>query len=216
MRYLKLYEEHNSIPDKFIRLDSIGHVLDTEEGILYPALKSGGYDHKNPYEVGWDGWLLDFDGVSDEDMELINKYWLSCKPFIEDKINWDLIQAAKDASLDYLDEGFNLSVIVSVDKTITYNKPGQFGDKFLVYSEIFSHDKIYSDSNYRKLFLNNMRIVKNIEVLSYNFSLEPSRDSRHWGKILSDTRKSNELISLLKDMFPNEIILKENEIFKII
>jgi hypothetical protein len=206
MIYLKLYEEHNSIPEKFIRLDSIGYVLDPDEGVLYPILKAGGYDHNNSYEVGWDSSFPDFnlsiDGISDEDMELVNKYWLSCKPFIEDKINWDLIQAAKDASLDYLDEGFNLRVIVGYNLQISKRK-----GKLIVYSEVFSHDKIYSDSNYRNLFSNNMNIVKNNKELSYNFSLEPSRNSRHWGKMLFDTRKSNELISLLKDMFPNEIIL---------
>jgi hypothetical protein len=199
MIYLKLYEEHNSIPDKFIRLDSIGYVLDPEEGVLYPTLKAGGYDHNNSYEVGWDASI---DGISDEDMELVNKYRLSCKPFIEGKINWNLIQAAKDASLDYLDEGFNLRVIVGYNLQISKRK-----GKLIVYSEVFSHDKIYSDSNYTNLFSNNMNIVKNNEGLSYNFILEPSRDSRNWGKILFDTFKSNELISLLKDMFPNEIIL---------
>ena len=70
MIYLKLYEEHNSIPDKFIRLDSIGYVLDPEEGVLYPTLKAGGYDHNNSYEVGWDASI---DGISDEDMELVEE-----------------------------------------------------------------------------------------------------------------------------------------------
>ena len=54
MKYLKLYEEHNTIPDKFIRLNSIGHVLDPEEGVIYAMWKKGGYDHENPYDVSYD------------------------------------------------------------------------------------------------------------------------------------------------------------------
>ena len=49
MRYLKLYEEYDTIPSNFIRLDSIGHVLDPEEGVIYAMWKKGGYDHENGY-----------------------------------------------------------------------------------------------------------------------------------------------------------------------
>ena len=44
MRYLKLYEEYDSIPDNFIRLDSIGHVLDPNEGLIYAIWKSHSTD----------------------------------------------------------------------------------------------------------------------------------------------------------------------------
>ena len=101
MRYLKIYEEFDTIPSNFIRLDSIGHVLDPEEGVIYAMWKRGGYDQENPYEADGDDESLE--GLSDEDREIVNKYLLSCEPVIKNKINWNLIQTAKDIALDYLD-----------------------------------------------------------------------------------------------------------------
>ena len=70
MRYLKLYEEFNEIPSNFIRLDSIGHVLDPEEGVIYVMWEKGGYDHENPYDVKYDSQI---EGISDEDREIVGK-----------------------------------------------------------------------------------------------------------------------------------------------
>ena len=112
MRYLKLYEEHNSIPDNFIRLDSIGHVLDPEEGVIYALLKKGGYDSENPYEIE-----QDLNHISDEEKQIVDKYWTSCEDITKDRINWNLIQTAKDLSLEYLDEGNELRIEVVVTET---------------------------------------------------------------------------------------------------
>ena len=201
MRYLKLYEEYDTIPANFIKLMSIGHVLDPEEGVIYAMWKKGGYDHENPYDVGYDESI---DGISDEDMELVNVYWLTCKPFIESKMNWELIQTAKDASLDYLDEGFKLNINVFV---LGKSEVHFANDKLLVYSELFSHDKNdYPGEYFRDFFPNKMEMVKSGD-LYYRFSLEPSRDSRQWGTIVFHPEKSNELRSLLKEMFPEETII---------
>ncbi len=130
MRYLKLYEEHNSIPDNFIRLDSIGHVLDPEEGVMYAMWKKGGYDYENPYKVGDDESI---EGLDDEDRQIVDKYFLSCEDITKDRINWDLIQTAKDLSLDYLDEGNQLRIDIVVTENI--NRAFTYEDILIILSD---------------------------------------------------------------------------------
>ena len=51
MKYLRLYKEHNEIPDYFIDLDSIGYVLDPNTGMMYAKWKKGGYDKKKLWKA---------------------------------------------------------------------------------------------------------------------------------------------------------------------
>jgi hypothetical protein len=182
MRYLKIYEEFNEIPSNFVRLDSIGHVLDPNEGLIYAMWKKGGYDKENPYEAGDDESL---DGLSDEDKEIVDKYLLSVDPFVMDKINFDLIERAKDLSLDYLDGGMRLIVYV-------------FISEILVYTEIFSHDR--ESVSYPKYFKNRLDIIKGSSSVSYVIRLD---DSKYYYQ--SDSSK--ELTSKLGEYFPDEKIV---------
>ena len=202
MKYLKLYENFeqgiSSIPDNFIRLDSIGHVLDPETGLMYAIWKNGGYDIENPYEVEYDNGIED---ISDEERKIVDKYWLSCEDIKKDEINWKLIQMAKDLSLEYLDEGNELKIKVIATETKTHL---MIGNKIFVYNQIFSHEE--NNITWNKYFPNKMNIVKN-GFLTYEFTIQPQRESKNWGIKAWEPEMTRELSSKLIEMFPDETIV---------
>ena len=200
MKYLKLFEEYDSetIPDNFIRLDSIGHVLDPEKGLMYAVWKNGGYDIENPYEVEYDNGI---ENISDEEKKIVDKYWLSCEDIKKDEINWKLIEMAKDLSLDYLDEGNELKIKVIATETKTHL---MIGNKIFVYNEIFSHEE--NNITWNKYFPNKMNIVKN-GFLAYEFTIQPQRESKNWGIKAWEPEMTRELSSKLIEMFPDETIV---------
>ena len=148
---------------------------------MYAIWKKGGYDHENPYNVAYDNAI---DGISDEEMQIVNKYCFSCESLIKDKINWNLIETAKDLSLDYLDSGHRLCIYV-------------FADDILCYSLAFSHEA--NKERWTKYFANKLNIIKNSKQLEYMVRVD--RD----GGIL-DSDESKELHSHLELHYPNEII----------
>lgn len=205
MRYLKLFENFghgiSSIPDNFIRLDSIGHVLDPEKGLMYAVWKNGGYDIENPYDVQGDNGI---ESISDEEKQIVDKYWLSCEDIKKDEINWKLIEMAKDLSLDYLDEGNELRIDVVVTENI--NRAFTYEDiLFDVYQETFSHNQ--DDIKWEKYFSKKINII-NSKPLSYRFTIQPQRGrSSQWGLKAWEPEMTIELTEHLIEMFPNEIIM---------
>jgi hypothetical protein len=207
MKYLKLFEnfEQGSIPDNFIMLNSIGHVLDPETGLMYAIWKNGGYDIENPcpssilchYEVCDNG----IEDISDEERKIVDKYYLSCEDVIKTKINWKLIQMVKDLSLEYLDEGNELKIKVIATETKTQL---MIGNKIFVYNEIFSHEE--DNIIWNKYFPNKMNIVKN-GFLAYEFTIQPQRESKNWGIKAWEPEMTRELSSKLIEMFPDETIV---------
>jgi len=212
MKYLKLYENFghgiSSIPDNFIRLDSIGHVLNPEEGVMYAVWKRGGYDSENPYEICdneiENSQYCPYLDISDEEKKIVDKYWLSCEDIKKDEINWKLIEMAKDLSLDYLDEGNELRIDVVVTENI--NRAFTYEDiLFYVYQEVFSHNDVFK--KWFKYFPSKMNVIKN-KSLSYRFNVEPKRGySKNWGLKAWEPEMTIELTSKLIEMFPNEIIM---------
>ena len=209
MKYLKLYEEHNTIPDKFIRLNSIGHVLDPEEGVIYAMWKKGGYDHENPYDVSYDGSI---EGLSDEDREIVDKYWISIESVVKQRINWDLVENAKDISLDYLDEGYYLNIQVFVEDFPEFSdlfgeEEGVNGTRHLVYFETFSHH--FNNKEYGKFFPVNTKFIKESKELVYRFSFSVDRGHQNlMTSYLSNTDKMNgDLKTKLEQMFPTEKLI---------
>ncbi len=180
MRYLKIYEEFSAIPDDFVILDSIGHVLDPNEGLIYAIWKKGGYDHENGYDVD----EVEVQGLSDEDRVVLDKYWLSVESLVKDKINFDLVETTKELALDYLDEG---------DRLIIYT----FISDILVYTEIFSHD--VESVSYSKYFKNRLDIIKSSDDVKYVIRLDDK-------KYYFQSEKTKELSSLVKEYFPTEKI----------
>jgi hypothetical protein len=218
MRYLKLYEEFDEIPSNFIRLDSIGHVLDPEEGIIYAMWKKGGYDHENPYEIdtgnnyfndGEDQYAdLEQRGLSNEDMSVIDKYLLYCEPVFKDKINFDLMQTAKEISLDFLDDGYTLVSQVLIESDEKDKDSDDFID-YLVYTEMFSHRFTKTEKKYSRFFSNRMKVVKSKSELIYRFWLRPDSYSRFKGTANELDEFNKEIFDRLKGMFPDENIVSK-------
>jgi hypothetical protein len=221
MRYLKLYEEFDEIPSNFIRLDSIGHVLDPEEGIIYAMWKKGGYDHENGYEIdGGNNYFNDgedhyADGLSNEDMSVIDKYLLSCEPVFKDKINFDLMQTAKEISLDFLDDGYTLVSQVLIESDEKYEDSDEDSSIFnfidyLVYSEMFSHRfTVETEKKYSRFFSNRMKAVKSKSDLIYRFCLRPASYSRFKVTANKIDEFNEEIFDRLKGMFPDENIVSK-------
>jgi len=212
MKYLKLYENFghgiSSIPDNFIRLDSIGHVLDPEEGVMYAVWKRGGYDSENPYEICdneiENSQYCPYLDISDEEKKIVDKFWLSCEDIKKGEINWKLIEMAKDLSLDYLDEGNELRINVVVTENI--NRAFTYEDiLFDVYQETFSHNQ--DDIKWGKYFSKKINII-NSKPLSYRFTIQPQRGrSSQWGLKVWEPEMTIELTEHLIEMFPDEIIM---------
>jgi hypothetical protein len=221
MKHLKLYEEFDEIPSNFIRLDSIGHVLDPEEGVIYAMWKKGGYDHENPYEIDTgnnyfnDGVVHYADGLSNEDMSVIDKYLLSCEPVFKDKINFDLMQTAKEISLDFLDDGYILVsqvLIESDEKNEDSDEDSSIFNfiDYLVYSEMFSHQfTIETKKKYSRFFSNRMKVVKSKSDLIYRFCLRPASYSTFKGTANEIDEFNEEIFDRLKGMFPDENIVSK-------
>ena len=181
MKYLKLFNEHNTIPSNFIRFNSIGHVLDPDNGTIYAIWKKGGYDHENPYEVD----DHEIQGLDDNDLKTLNKYWLYSEPFVKENINWKLIETTKDLSLDYLDDGCRLIIYV-------------FISDILVYTDLSSHSR--SSNKWSRYFKKNIDIISNSNDISYKIRLDSKKNN-----YLSD--ESKELSLSVKDYFPNEELM---------
>ena len=200
MKYLKLFLEHNEIPSHFIDLYSIGYVLDPNTGIMYAKWTKAGYDQvvysaEKGYELDFDGTIP---GVSPEEELELSKWWKSCEEMVGDKINWDMINVAKDLSLDYLDEGLDLNIQVLASITRYH----QNGYKIQVYYEEFSHNS--STQKWYKYFPEKMKIVTD-GVLQYRFSLRETKS----GNPTSRCELYNyELSQKLSEIYKSELIIK--------
>lgn len=192
MRYLKLFLEHSEVPSYFIDLDSAGYVLDPNTGFMYAKWKKGGYDHENGYEVDFDDTI---EGVSPEEELELSKWWKSCEEMVGDKINWQMINMAKDLSLDYLDKGLELSIQVIASITPA-------AGKIQVYYEHFSHKS--NSTKWYKYFPEKMKIVTD-GVLQYRFSL---RETNSGNPVSRCELYNYELSQKLSEIYKSELIIK--------
>ena len=192
MRYLKLFLEHSEVPSYFIDLDSVGYVLDPNTGFMYAKWKKGGYDHENGYEVDFDDTI---EGVSPEEELELSKWWKSCEEMVGDKINWQMINMAKDLSLDYLDKGLELSIQVIASITPA-------AGKIQVYYEHFSHKS--NSTKWYKYFPEKMKIVTD-GVLQYRFSL---RETNSGNPVSRCELYNYELSQKLSEIYKSELIIK--------
>ena len=108
MKYLKKYSKvfewkSEPIPDNFIDLQSIGHVMDPDTGRVYAKLTRGGYDIENPY------WVEDEMGnLSDDDVKIVDEYITYSKDVID--VDDKLINNIKDFLLDLIDNHYKVSI----------------------------------------------------------------------------------------------------------
>lgn len=128
-------------------------------------------------------YLKTFEGI--EPIKLIEDY-------LSKMINWDMIKDIKDMALEYLDDGYELGIHI---KNYTLD------DVFhrMIYTIEYSHDRYDEDwVDLHGLFY----IGDNIE---YRIFLMIDKG---WpSKIKYDKDMSLELISRIKEAYPNEIIL---------
>ena len=173
MRYLKRFNEssnhdYKKIPGNWIKLNSIGYVLDPYTGHSFPMHRDGTYDQ---YEL-FDSQSEDFHSLSEEDQEIVNKYLKSSEPLLKDKINFELIDTLKDLAIDYIDEGMFLYInVISIS-----NQPTR---EFNVYYECFNRNKTYKE--FSRFYKHDMDLL-NPDNLKYRFRVtngesKPSFDS---------------------------------------
>lgn len=134
MKYLKKYKvfESNEIPDNFIRLDSIGHVLDPETGESYALLKKGGYDKDNGYDIMGG----DYDYLSDDDREIVDSLIKSSED-LKEKIDFSFIDDIQDILVNIIDTGGRIEVEVEVGTVLVYDMYVSGVDKHETYYDLF-------------------------------------------------------------------------------
>lgn len=107
-KYIDFIKESNlNIPDHFVELKSIGHYLDTINGVMYP---DDSYE-KDEYIDVYDD-LDDHDGLSEDDKRLIDSFRISSEELIGDTINLDLMDdiIRKSISEGLLDEDVDIKI----------------------------------------------------------------------------------------------------------
>lgn len=127
---------------------------------------------------------------------------------LKDRINWDLINDAKDMALEYLDEKYSLIVEIIIPVPSR-----NWGDRTFLYTFIFDHD---GDTKRGSLD----SIIKEDIVISYLIAIiriHPPEMHLHISddelnsinkKIMTDGKiMQEELISRLSEAYPNEIII---------
>lgn len=209
MRYLKRYNESQSIPSYFIDFDDIGRVFNPKTGYLYAKLKAGGYDSDNPEDI--DSFEDEGTTLPNEYLDIIESHSLDAKdiPIIKKLYNKDIIDSAKELSLEYLDDGYKLRISVKCNFESLWNR----GDIVIVNNDIieesgrvpcficniFFNNLIYNEtwSNY---FENDVEVISKCSHLSYVVSLY---------KNTSTGDMVDEIVEILNNMYPDEDIISE-------
>ena len=216
MKYLKLFEEATNVPDYFVELESINHYLDPKSGVIYPILKSGGYDERNDFDLeaftsGFEDTQIPGDAptgnISDEDQMIIDQYRQSTEKYFKDKINWDLIDLAKERSLEIIDNGGRL--LISVSAQVSTNS------SFFIYYEDMTHTK--PKQSWNMYFEDSMSILSNYTgELIYNVLLSTKLNQVNlpWGGEFISYKpggaETSELVVLLHKLYPEENIKPMN------
>ena len=198
MKHLKGYKIFEAagklLPSTWIKLFSIGHVLDPETGWLYPLYSNGiYYEDDNGLNIEWGDASLD--GISDKDMKVIDDLWKSVEPIVKDKIDFDLIDKLKDLSLDAIDDGFTLHYAIYLGKKedIDHSEAGYTESKSpqrIAYGT-FNHQLDKFTYN-RKFPKNYKKVLENNEVL-YSFRLGSRLNTNGYDV-------SEEILRTLKDI----------------
>ena len=122
-------------------------------------------------------------------MKYIKYYKLFEANDIDQLINWEMINDIKDMSLEYLDDGYRLIIIVY------YRIP--VGNRLEeIYSLVYDH----STNKEEKLNIDNMNINK--KYIKYHITLHKKVDNYH----IYDNTKTIELHERIMSAYPKENI----------
>lgn len=165
MKYLKKYRIFESqIPENFIELKSIGHVLDPDSGLVYAMFKRGGYDKENPWDVEDEIY-----NMSDDDVEIVNKYMTYSKDVID--VDDKTINDIKDILLDLIDNSYKVSVSLEVN-TIH------------VLTRLFGNEREWL--RYENLFPRYLKMVKDSDKYIYSINIRGNYSSQFESNITDD------------------------------
>lgn len=165
MKYLKKYRIFESqIPENFIELKSIGHVLDPDSGLVYAMFKRGGYDKENPWDVEDEIY-----NMSDDDVEIVNKYMTYSKDVID--VDDKTINDIKDILLDLIDNSYKVSVSLEVN-TIH------------VLTRLFGNEREWP--RYENLFPRYLKMVKDSDKYIYSINIRGNYSSQFESNITDD------------------------------
>jgi len=174
-KYSKVFEwKGEPIPDNYIELKSIGHVMDPDTGRIYTMLKRGGYDIENPY------WVEDeLSNLSDDDLSIIDKYIVYSRDVIS--VDDELINNTKDFLLDLIDNHYKVSIGIECN-TIH------------VLTKLFGRKRDWSW--YVDLFPKFLKMVKNSDKYIYSINIKGNYSSQFESNI-SDDELVDSIVSLL-------------------
>lgn len=145
---------------------------------------------------------LDDYQFSESDKNIISKYYLSIEELIKDDINFNLIETAKDLSLEYLDEGCILEIYLYLKDT-TPSQRG-FDPEYRVYSLEYTHD--YCDEKYPILFKEKYDKVKEAKRRN-KFTINGRSNYSYVIYLYNGTIRKREyesnIIESLKEEFPD-------------
>lgn len=204
MLYLKKFDSYTftypKIPNDWIKLDSIGYVVNPQNGISYPMMrKDNTYEVDNPHEAEVDG----YNEISQDDLDLLKDVWVSTDKIIKNKINFNIIETLKDLSLDYVDDGMMLSCRVFCDEF----KLGSYMP-IPVYYESLTKDK--NHKHYAKYFLHKTNLIKSSTKMLYGFDIldwETSKDKKPYkSNSLAEKNVLKSIKGIAKDNGWNEYI----------
>jgi len=108
MKYLKKYKQlletwnqkgRKEIPKDFIRLNSIGHVLDPDTGTMYGIFKAGDYDYANGYEFDAEA----AESLNDDERREVEKHITTGEDIFDERVDSDLIDNVNDILMSIID-----------------------------------------------------------------------------------------------------------------
>lgn len=199
VKYIDLFEAYSkssepsrtrTTPKNWIVLNSIGYILNPENGFAYPVAKDGStYYLDELFDSQGDGGFGGFHSLSEEDQKIVDQYYKSTESLVKNHINFDLIDTIKDASLDYVDNGMWLMFHVGA-----YNK-FYTTDTLQVYYEYFSKDKTYKE--WSKYYKHDMDLI-NVDKLKYSMTITigNSEDQYPYKRV----QKADDVLEFVKKM----------------
>jgi len=223
MKRLKYFEAFNNLEGSAITMDDIIKTIDDGKNIYATIIqeipKNDPEVPLKPLDIDNDGLItIDYNGkigyVKLKDVERIDETKIVKKitkelaeESFKDFVNWDLIEDLKDLSLEHIDNGYTLSY------NIIYEKPYNVynGEKYYTHNEIgvlsgiFNHtiDKVtyLSTSGPDKSHLLNI----DSRYIKYKIKLF-TRELLTSDEYKKGFEYSNEILEIIKSMYPNEKI----------
>lgn len=139
------------MPDNLIELISYNLYLNVDSGKIYNSTLE---DWKEGFELDFSEYE-DKITLSEEDIELVNKYYRSCEAVVKNNINYDFIESAYDLSVSegLLDDGYKLRILVRPEGFYTLLK--------------YTGSNLEEDYEYERFFPDDLKKIESFNDLNY-------------------------------------------------